>query len=182
MTVTAVLLTAGVTNGAVVSAITKALKSKVKLWEDIGASLGSELPKMLGQIVNILFKGSRQVVSYLGTWLLILAMGACLFQKYIKKRGNVRQSRSPLRALRPLFITDILLKWNRWVCFAQTCLGWGLCFFVPCLWPQHKLCWRDGCLAGWFLMGHLPSFWARRFTSLFTPSFIPVTATFSLLF
>lgn len=112
MTVTAVLLTAGVTNGAVVSAITKALKSKVKLWENIGASLGSELPKMLGQIVNILFKSARQVVSYLAkqTWLLILAMAACLFQKYIKKWGNARQSRSTLRALRPLFITDVLLK------------------------------------------------------------------------
>lgn len=82
MTLTAVLLTAGVANGAVVSAITKALKSKVKLWEDIEASLGSELPKMLSQIVNILFKSARQVFSCLAkqTWLLTLAMVACLFQ------------------------------------------------------------------------------------------------------
>lgn len=101
MTVTAVLVTAGVTNSTVVSSITKALKTKGKLWEDIGASLGSELPKMLGQIVNILFKRAWQVVSYLAkhAWLLILAIVACLFQKYIKKQGNARQSRSTLRAL-----------------------------------------------------------------------------------
>ena len=81
VTVTAILLAAGVTIGVVVSSITKVLK-------DIGAKVGSLLPGVIGSIVNFLFKSAGKVVGFLAehTWLLILAAVASLFEKYVKKR------------------------------------------------------------------------------------------------
>jgi len=45
------------------------------------------LPKLIGSIVNFLFKAAGKVISYLveHTWLLILATVVFLFEKYIKK-------------------------------------------------------------------------------------------------
>jgi len=52
VTVTAILLAAGVTIGAVVAAVTKAFKAKGKAMagglKDIGAKLGSLLPGLIG--------------------------------------------------------------------------------------------------------------------------------------
>ena len=92
LTVTAILLAAGVTIGAVVGSITKGLKATGKVLgkglKDIGTKLGSLLPGLIGSIVNFLFKDADQVVGFLAehTWLLILAAVAFLFEKYIKKR------------------------------------------------------------------------------------------------
>lgn len=92
VTVTVVLLAAGVTIGAVVSTITKALVATGKALgaglKEIGAKLGSMLPGLIGQVASFLFKTAWQVVSYLAerTWLLILAAVVFLFEKYIKQR------------------------------------------------------------------------------------------------
>jgi len=92
VTVTAILLAAGVTIGVVVGSITNALKATGKALgkglKDIGAKLGSLLPGLIGSIVNFLFKAVGQVVGFLPehTWLLILVAVAFLFEKYIKKR------------------------------------------------------------------------------------------------
>ena len=87
MTVTAILLTAGVTTGVVVNSITKALKATGqalgKGLKDIGAKLGYLLPGLIGSIVNFLFNAAGQVVWFLAehTWLLILAAVAFLLEK-----------------------------------------------------------------------------------------------------
>jgi hypothetical protein len=92
VTVTAILLAAGVTIGVVVSTITNALKATGKALgkglKDIGAKLGSLLPGLIGSIVNFLFKAAGQAIGFLAehTWLLILAAVAFLFEKYLKKR------------------------------------------------------------------------------------------------
>ena len=85
VTVTAILIAAGITVGAVVGSITK------WQWEnglkDLGAKIGSLLPGLIGSIVSFLFKTAGQAIGYLAehTWLLILAVVAFLFQKLMKK-------------------------------------------------------------------------------------------------
>jgi len=92
VTLTAVLLAAGVTIGAVVGSITNALKATGKALgkglKDIGSKLASLLPGLIGSIVRFLFKAAGQVVGFLAehTWLLILAAVAFLFEKYFKKQ------------------------------------------------------------------------------------------------
>jgi len=92
VTVASVLLAAGVTIGVVVSSITNALKASTKALgkglKDIGAKLGSLLPGLIGSIANFLFKAAGQAIGFLAehTWLLILAVVAFLFEKYLKKR------------------------------------------------------------------------------------------------
>ena len=86
MTVTAIFLAAGITIGAVIGAITNALK---KLETDLGnrlktlgAKASSALPGLIGAIVSFLFKAAGGVIGFLAehTWLLILAVVAFLFQ------------------------------------------------------------------------------------------------------
>jgi len=92
VTVTAILLAAGVTIGAVVGSITKALKATGKAMagglKEIGAKLGSLVPRLIGQVEHFLFNTAAKAVSFLAerTWLLILAVVAFVFEKYIKKR------------------------------------------------------------------------------------------------
>ena len=92
VTVTAIVLAAGVTIGAVVGAITNALKATGKALgkglKDIGSKLASILPGFIGSIVSFLFKAAGQAIGFLAehTWLLILAVVAFLVEKYIKKR------------------------------------------------------------------------------------------------
>ena len=91
LTVTAIVLAAGVTIGAVIGAITNALK---KLGTEIGnglkkigAKAASALPGLIGAIVSFLFKAAGSAIGFLAehTWLLILAVVAFLFQKLMKK-------------------------------------------------------------------------------------------------
>ena len=91
VTVTAILLAAGVTIGAVIGAITNALK---KLGTELGnglktlgAKAASALPGLIGAIVSFLFKAAGSAIGFLAehTWLLILAVVAFLFQKLMKK-------------------------------------------------------------------------------------------------
>jgi len=92
VTVTAILLAAGVTIGTVVNAVTKALKATGKAMagglKEIGAKLGSLLPGLIGQVAHFLFNTAAKAVGFLAehTWLLILAGVAFVFEKYIKKR------------------------------------------------------------------------------------------------
>ena len=92
VTVTAIVLAAGVTIGAVVGAITNTLKATGKALgkglKDIGSKLASILPGFIGSIVSFLFKAAGQAIGFLAehTWLLILAVVAFLVEKYIKKR------------------------------------------------------------------------------------------------
>ena len=92
VTVTAIVLAAGVTIGAVIGTITNALK---KLGTDlgnglknIGAKAASALPGLIGAIVSFLFKAAGSAIGFLAkhTWLLILAVVAFLFQKLMKMR------------------------------------------------------------------------------------------------
>ena len=92
VTVTAILLATGVTIGVVVSAITNGLKATGKAManglKEIAAKLGSLLPGLIGQIATFLFNTAAKAVGFLAehTWLLILAVVAFLFEKYMKKR------------------------------------------------------------------------------------------------
>ena len=92
LTLTAVLLAAGTTIGAVIGVLTRGLKATGKALgnglKDVAAKLGSLLPGLIGSIVSFLFKAAGQVVGFLAehTWLLILAAVAFLFEKYFKKR------------------------------------------------------------------------------------------------
>ena len=87
VTVKAILLAAGVTIGAVVSAITKALKGTGKAMagglKEIWAKLGSLLPGLIGQLTHFLLITAAKAVGFLAkhTWLLILAVVAFIFQK-----------------------------------------------------------------------------------------------------
>ena len=91
LTITAIVLAAGVTIGSVVGALTKALKASGKAMgsglNEIGSKLGSILPGLIGSIVNFLFKTAGQAIDFLveHTWLLILAAVFFIFEKYIKK-------------------------------------------------------------------------------------------------
>ena len=82
----------GITIGAVVGSITKALKATGKAigngLKDIGAKIGSLLPGLIGSVVSFLFKTAGQAIGFLAehTWLLILAAVVFIFEKYIKKR------------------------------------------------------------------------------------------------
>ena len=92
VTVTSVLLAAGVTIGAVIGTITNSLKTMGNQLANglkaVGAKAASALPGLLGAIVSFLFKTAGQAIGYLAehTWLLILAVVAFLFQKLMKKR------------------------------------------------------------------------------------------------
>jgi len=94
ITLTAILLTAGTTIGAVIGVLTRSLKATGKVLgnglKDIGAKLGSILPGLIGSIVSFLFKAAGQVVGFLAehTWLLLLAAVAFLFDHYLKKRRD----------------------------------------------------------------------------------------------
>ena len=92
MTLTAILIAAGITIGAVIGALTRGLKATGKALEqgpkDIGAKLASILPGLIGSIVSFLFKAAGQAIGFLAehTWLLILAAVASLFEKYLNRR------------------------------------------------------------------------------------------------
>ena len=91
VTVAAIFLAAGATIGAVIGTMTNALK---KLGTDLGygpKTLGPKaanaLPGLIGTIVSFLFKAAGSAIGFLAehTWLLILAVVAFLFQKFMKK-------------------------------------------------------------------------------------------------
>jgi len=92
VTLTAILLAAGITIGAVIGVLTRGLKATGKALgnglKDIAAKLGSLLPGLIGSIVSFLFKAAGQVVGFLAehTWLLILAAVGFLFEEYFKKQ------------------------------------------------------------------------------------------------
>ena len=90
VTLTAILLAAGTTIGAVIGFLTRGLKATCKALgnglKDIAAKL--LLPGLIGSIVSFLFRAAGQVVGFLAehTWLLILAAVAFLFEQYFKKQ------------------------------------------------------------------------------------------------
>jgi len=92
VTLTAILIAAGTTIGAVIGVLTRGLKATGKTLgnglKDIAAKLGSLLPGLIGSIVSFLFRAAGQVVGFLAehTWLLILAAVAFLFEQYFKKQ------------------------------------------------------------------------------------------------
>ena len=85
--VTAIFLAAGVTIGAVVGTITKALKKCGEKMGDglktIGAKAASALPGLIGAIVSFIFKAAGSVIGFFVkyTWLLILAVVVFLFEE-----------------------------------------------------------------------------------------------------
>ena len=91
LTVTAILLAAGATIGAVIGVITNALKKLGKGLANglktVGEKAASALPGLIGAIAGFLFKAATSVLGFLAehTWLLILALVAFLFQKLMKK-------------------------------------------------------------------------------------------------
>ena len=88
---TAIVLAAGVTIGAVIRAITNSLKALGKGLgnglKEIGLKTASLLPGLLGSIVSFLFKTAGQAIGFLAehTWLIILAVVAFLVERYVKK-------------------------------------------------------------------------------------------------
>ena len=91
LTVAAILLAAGATIGAVIGTITNALKKLGKGLANglkkFGEKAASALPGLIGAIASFLFKAAASVLGFLAehTWLLILAVVAFLFQKFMKK-------------------------------------------------------------------------------------------------
>jgi len=91
VTMTAIVIAAGVTIGTVVSSITKGLKATGKAMagglKELAAKLGSMLPGLIGQVAHFLYNTAAKAVGFLAehTWLLILAVVAFLFEKYIKR-------------------------------------------------------------------------------------------------
>ena len=91
VTLTSILLAAGVTIGAVIGTITNALKKLGTALgnglKKLGAKAASALPGLIGAIVSFLFKAAGSAIGFLAehTWLLILAVVAFLFQKLMKK-------------------------------------------------------------------------------------------------
>jgi len=89
---TGIFVAAGVTIGAVIGVITKALKDMGKQIANglkiLGQKAASALPGLIGSIVGFLFKTAGQVFGFLAehTWLLILTVVVFLFEKFIKKR------------------------------------------------------------------------------------------------
>ena len=92
VTVTAILIATGAIIGTVINALTKGLKATGKAMagglKEIAAKLGSLLPGLIGQVARFLFNTAANAVGFLAehTWLLILAVVAFVFEKYIKKR------------------------------------------------------------------------------------------------
>ena len=82
-----IFLTAGVTIGAVVGAITNAFKAMGKQLANglktLGAKAAAALPGLIGSIVSFLFKTAGQAIGFLAahTWLLIFAAVAFLVRK-----------------------------------------------------------------------------------------------------
>ena len=91
MTVVSIFLAAGITIGAVVGAITNALKAMGKQitngLKTFGAKAAAALPGLISSIVSFLFKTAGQAIGYLAEhiWLLILAAVAFLVSK-LKQR------------------------------------------------------------------------------------------------
>ena len=89
---TAILIAAGVTIGTVISTLAKGLKATGKAMagglKEIAAKLASLLPGLIGQVARFLFNTAANAVGFLAehTWLIILAVVAFLFEKYIKKQ------------------------------------------------------------------------------------------------
>ena len=56
--------------------------------KEIGAKLGSLLPRLIGQVAHFLFNTAAKAASFLAehTWVLILAAVVFIYEKYIKKR------------------------------------------------------------------------------------------------
>ena len=86
LTITAIVIAVG----AIIGAITEALKSSGKAMgsglHEIGSKLDSNPPGLIGTIVSYLFKTAGQVIGFLAehTWLLILVAVFFIFEKYIK--------------------------------------------------------------------------------------------------
>ena len=84
---TSIFFAAGITIGAVVGAITNALKAMgnqlANGLKTVGAKAASVLPGLIGAIVSLLFKTAGQAIGYLAehTWLLILAAVVFIFEK-----------------------------------------------------------------------------------------------------
>jgi len=91
VTLTAVVLAAGVTIGAVVGSNTNALKATGKAMsagvKEIGEKLGSLLPGLIVQVAHFPFNTAAKAVGFLveHTWLPILAV-VFVTEKYLKKR------------------------------------------------------------------------------------------------
>ena len=92
VTLTAILLAAGVTIGTVVGVLTSALKDTGKTMgnslKDIGSKVGSIFPGLIGLIVSFLFKTAGQAIGFFAehTWVLIFAAVVFIFEKYFKRR------------------------------------------------------------------------------------------------
>ena len=68
--------------------LNKTGKSIGKGFKVLGAKIASILPGLIGSIVSVLFKTAGSVIGFAAehTWLLILAVVAFLFEKFLKKR------------------------------------------------------------------------------------------------
>ena len=84
VTLTAILLAAGVTIGSVIRVIIKALKATGKALgnrlKEIGKKTASLLPGLLGLIVSFLFKVAGQAIGFLAEHTWILAIMAFLME------------------------------------------------------------------------------------------------------
>jgi len=90
-TLQAVILAASLVIGAVVLKIMTALKSGIKAvgngLKEISKKTASLFPGLIGLIVSFIYKAAEQVISFLAehAWLLILAVGAFLIERVIKR-------------------------------------------------------------------------------------------------
>ena len=92
VTLTAIVLAAGVPIGAVIGTITNALKKLGTVLgnglKTVGSKAASTLPGIIGAIVKYLFKAAENAIGFVAenAWLLILVVVAFLFGKMTKRR------------------------------------------------------------------------------------------------
>ena len=91
-TVTAILLSVGLTIGVTVNLLTSGLKSVAKGvgngLKDLGKKVAQILPGLIGSIVSFIFRTAGSVIGFLGenAWILILGVVIFAVEEFQKKK------------------------------------------------------------------------------------------------
>ena len=154
----AIFLAAGATIGAVIGTMTNALK-KLGTYlgyglKTLGPKAANALPGLIGTIVSFLFKAAGSAIGFLAehTWLLILAVVAFLFQKFMKKHKRDAINNRATMPTTPIITVVLLIS-----CCGVETVSETVSLFVYHLaavivrpWRLCELGLKGGCWAGLF--------------------------------